>query len=131
MLNCLVTNKDSINMKVCCDAADDANRIKLSVEEGENDYINASLVKQQVGKRPLQYIACQGPLPQTTGDFWRMVWEQKVDTIAMLTLDMEGQKVKCHRYWPDSVAAPFTVYDRHVKHSSAFSVYPIYIYIFF
>ena len=32
--------------------------------------------------------------------------------IAMVTQEMEGGKVKCHRYWPDSVSAPIVVSNR-------------------
>ena len=35
----------------------------------------------------------QGPLPNTTQDFWQMVWEQQVVVIAMVTLEQEGGKV--------------------------------------
>ena len=31
------------------------------------------------------FVATQAPLPDTTQDFWQMVWEQEVDVIAMLT----------------------------------------------
>ncbi len=31
------------------------------------------------------YIATQGPLANTTHDFWRMVWEQESSCIIMLT----------------------------------------------
>ena len=95
--------------KFCFGIADDANRVYL---EGSEDYINASHVRVMVGKDQLHYIACQGPLQQTTGDFWMMIWQHSVQVIAMVTMDTENSKIKCHRYWPDSVTEPFTICNR-------------------
>ena len=39
------------------------------------------------------YIAAQGPMPNTIGDFWRMIWEHRLSTIIMLTKVTEGGKV--------------------------------------
>ena len=43
-----------------------------------------------------------GPLPKTTVDFWRMVWQERSQTIVMLTNLKDGTKTKCHQYWPDT-----------------------------
>jgi len=40
------------------------------------------------------------PLPNTFDDFWRMVWEQKVYVIMMLTRLKERDRVKAEQYWP-------------------------------
>ncbi|XP_022099878.1 tyrosine-protein phosphatase non-receptor type 13-like isoform X2 [Acanthaster planci] len=80
---------------------------------GGAKYINASHLDVLVGKDTYRYIACQGPLPQTAGDFWQMVWEQRSDVIAMVTLAMESGKVKCDRYWPDSMETPIMVAGRY------------------
>ncbi|XP_052591512.1 tyrosine-protein phosphatase non-receptor type 13 isoform X6 [Peromyscus californicus insignis] len=75
----------------------DSTRVPLGDEGG---YINASFIRIPVGTQEFVYIACQGPLPTTVGDFWQMVWEQNSTVIAMMTQEMEGEKVKCQRYWP-------------------------------
>ncbi|XP_069124056.1 tyrosine-protein phosphatase non-receptor type 13-like isoform X2 [Argopecten irradians] len=90
----------------------DLNRVELC---SENGYVNASHVILNVANTECHYIACQGPLPNTSEDFWQMVWEQTVSVITMLTQDVESRKVKCHRYWPDSVETPLFVCDSQYK----------------
>ncbi|XP_008056552.1 tyrosine-protein phosphatase non-receptor type 13 isoform X2 [Carlito syrichta] len=87
----------------------DATRVPLGDEGG---YINASFIKIPVGKEEFVYIACQGPLPTTVGDFWQMIWEQNSTVIAMMTQEVEGEKVKCQRYWPDVLDRTTVVNDR-------------------
>ena len=41
-----------------------------------------------------------GPLPKTTVDFWKMIWETKSPMVIMLTKALEGGKVSyCVCYW--------------------------------
>ena len=44
---------------------------------------------------------CLGPLSKTVTDFWRLVWQEKVRTIAMVTNIKEGKTKKCEKYWPE------------------------------
>jgi len=48
-------------------------------------------------KRPMAYIATQGPKPLTVGDFWRMIWHEQVSLIVMVANITENGKVKINR----------------------------------
>ncbi|XP_031553773.1 tyrosine-protein phosphatase non-receptor type 9-like [Actinia tenebrosa] len=69
-------------------------------EDDFSDYIHANYVDGY--KQPKAFIATQGPLPNTTGDFWRMVWEQKSVVVVMITRCFERNRIKCKRYWPEN-----------------------------
>ncbi|XP_074543712.1 tyrosine-protein phosphatase non-receptor type 2 [Halichoeres trimaculatus] len=74
----------------------DHSRVKL--ENLENDYINASLVVMEEAQR--SYILTQGPLRNTCGHFWLMIWEQKTKAVIMLNRVIEKGSEKCAQYWP-------------------------------
>ncbi|XP_040834173.1 receptor-type tyrosine-protein phosphatase H [Ochotona curzoniae] len=78
----------------------DSSRVPLKPFLGGpgSDYINASFLPGLWG--PKEFIAAQGPLPHTVGDFWRLVWEQQSQTLVMLTNCVESGQVKCEHYWP-------------------------------
>nr|XP_018672190.1 receptor-type tyrosine-protein phosphatase S-like isoform X1 [Ciona intestinalis] len=77
----------------------DATRVCLKETAENPDYINANYVNGYSQEH--KFIATQGPLDRTTGDFWRMVWEQECLVIVMLTNPVESGKTKCAKYWPD------------------------------
>uniref|UniRef100_A0AAF5DD56 protein-tyrosine-phosphatase n=1 Tax=Strongyloides stercoralis TaxID=6248 RepID=A0AAF5DD56_STRER len=79
----------------------DETRVRLQ-KNISGDYINASHISIEIPSSGIinRYIACQGPLPTTCGDFWQMIWEQSCSTIVMLTTTIENGRVKCHQYWP-------------------------------
>lgn len=72
---------------------------RIVLHRGKVDYINANLVKLERADR--KYILTQGPLSDTVGHFWLMIWEQKTKAILMLNKLMEKKQIKCHQYWPD------------------------------
>ncbi|KAL2102898.1 hypothetical protein ACEWY4_002066 [Coilia grayii] len=78
----------------------DFSRVKLiSMHNDEgSDYINANYIPGY--NSPREYIATQGPLPETRNDFWKMVLQQKSHIIVMLTQCNERRRVKCDHYWP-------------------------------
>uniref|UniRef100_A0A8B9UNQ9 protein-tyrosine-phosphatase n=1 Tax=Anas zonorhyncha TaxID=75864 RepID=A0A8B9UNQ9_9AVES len=82
----------------------DHSRVKLSQlgEDPHTDYINANFVPGYTSQQ--EFIATQGPLKKTIEDFWRLVWEQNVCNIIMLTVCMENGRVLCDHYWPSESA---------------------------
>ncbi|XP_029500544.1 receptor-type tyrosine-protein phosphatase C isoform X3 [Oncorhynchus nerka] len=81
------------------DQDDDDDDDESSDEEDEEStkYINATQIDGYWCQRSL--IAAQGPLADTTGDFWQMVFQKKVNTIVMLSDLTEGDQEFCSAYW--------------------------------
>ncbi|XP_045544692.1 phosphatidylinositol phosphatase PTPRQ [Salmo salar] len=99
------------------------NRVKLLSEPGlpGSDYINASFISGYLC--PSEFIATQGPLPGTVADFWRMIWETRTQTIAMLTQCYEKGRIRCHQYWPED-NKPVTVFGDIIITKLTEDVYP-------
>ena len=75
----------------------DNSRVMLA-SQTDSDYINASLIPGLHVSDT--FIASQAPKPNTEGDFWQMIFEQRVTTIVMLTRVVELGKEKSTVYWP-------------------------------
>ncbi|XP_036832089.1 phosphatidylinositol phosphatase PTPRQ isoform X2 [Oncorhynchus mykiss] len=99
------------------------NRVKLLSEPGMpgSDYINASFISGYLC--PSEFIATQGPLPGTVADFWRMIWETRTRTIAMLIQCYEKGRIRCHQYWPED-NKPVTVFGDIIITKLTEDVYP-------
>jgi netrin-G3 ligand len=82
----------------------DHSRVSIS---GDCDYINASFIAGHDKK--VAYIAAQGPMPQTTSDFWQMISDDKIAVVVMLTKVEEKGKIKCVQYWNDEISRPFNL----------------------
>uniref|UniRef100_A0A674ADR0 Receptor-type tyrosine-protein phosphatase C n=1 Tax=Salmo trutta TaxID=8032 RepID=A0A674ADR0_SALTR len=82
------------------DQEDDDDDDDSSDEEDEEStkYINATQIDGYWCQRSL--IAAQGPLAETVGDFWQMIFQKKVKTIVMLSDLTEGDQF-CSAYWGD------------------------------
>ncbi|XP_008433994.1 receptor-type tyrosine-protein phosphatase delta isoform X21 [Poecilia reticulata] len=78
----------------------DHSRVLLSAIDGipGSDYINANYIDGY--RKQNAYIATQGALPETFGEFWRMIWEQRSAIVVMMTKLEERSRVKCDQYWP-------------------------------
>ena len=73
--------------------------MQLSGSTSEETYINANWVSGFARER--EYILTQGPMSNTILDFWRMVWESNARNIVMITKLIEGDRVKCEKYFAD------------------------------
>ncbi|XP_070183169.1 receptor-type tyrosine-protein phosphatase epsilon-like [Littorina saxatilis] len=83
------------------------------------DFVNASYVSGY--KLDKQFIAAaQGPRDNTVGDLWRMIWQEQITHVVMLTNIQEKGKSKCELYWPEEedgvdTFGPVTVTTTHVQ----------------
>lgn len=77
-----------------------------------SDYINANYIDGY--RKQNAYIATQGPLPESFGDFWRMVWEQRAATVVMMTRLEEKSRVSWHHG-----SCSDSPWNEYVMHDSA------------
>ncbi|CDH93414.1 Protein-tyrosine-phosphatase [Caenorhabditis elegans] len=80
------------NPETAVEVMSDGTRIPIHA-----NWINTS---PDVDGNTQKFIATQGPLPNTSDDFWTMVQFHKVETVVMLCQFVEKEEEKCHEYFP-------------------------------
>lgn len=123
--------------------SDEHSRVKLPELSGDplSSYINANYVHGWSNEQHA-FVATQGPLSNTIVDFYRMIWQEKVPVIVMITRLFEKNKVnstgsnsglcehwalqaKCERYIPDSRSSQYGPFHVQVKSVSYRTDYEI------
>ncbi|XP_049626741.1 receptor-type tyrosine-protein phosphatase C [Suncus etruscus] len=93
-----------------------------SDSEEASKYINASFIMSYW--KPEMMIATQGPLKDTIGDFWEMIFQRKVKVIAMLTELKNGDQEYCAQYWEEG-KQKYGDIEINIKDTSKYSTYII------
>lgn len=96
----------------------DHSRVRLKPDSSSsNTYINASQITipgYNTTNTTSTYIAAQSPFnSETMRDFWRMIYQQEVRVVVMLTKHVEDKIIKCSEYFPKVVDQSFT-FDKFV-----------------
>lgn len=72
-----------------------AKATRVPLKNLKNDYINANFVADS-------WIATQAPVKKSYRDFWKMIWDNQVSVIVMLTSLEENGVTKASKYWKDA-----------------------------
>ncbi|XP_023160833.2 tyrosine-protein phosphatase 99A isoform X5 [Drosophila hydei] len=104
----------------------DHSRVHLHPTPGQKknlDYINANFIDGY--QKAHAFIGTQGPLPDTFDCFWRMIWEQRVAIIVMITNLVERGRRKCDMYWPKDGIETYGVIQVKLVEEEVMSTYTV------
>ncbi|XP_039596377.1 receptor-type tyrosine-protein phosphatase U-like isoform X2 [Polypterus senegalus] len=72
----------------------------ITIDGESNNYINAALIDSFI--KPAAFVVTLHPLPTTTTDFWRLVFDYGCTSIVMLNqINQSNSAWPCLQYWPE------------------------------
>ncbi len=113
--NVLCYSDTRVVLKPLSNAAEDDEEEFLTAEQDKMgyDYINASFIRGASGN--VEYICSQAPVDDTIVDFWRMIWQEDIQIVLMLTPLVEGGRRKSSAYFPDKAKTTLTFVQENTQ----------------